>query len=172
MKTWTLFAVLSEKLSIFTALPIWINLNNECVLRFFLFNTTWKPTLFYRNCIFLTLNDDSAAHYTALRKVSFLFVFVKHRYQTGYQAPSPGHSPGGHGWNLDLPSSNQLWRKTNPAQSPPPHTHTSSTITLTFFSNSSAYFFNWPFLVRVGKGHSGISWVSMCVRYHWKITFF
>ena len=83
VKTWTLFAVLSEKLSIFTALLIWINLNNKCLLRFFLFNTTWKPTLFYRNCIFLILNDNSAVHYTALRKLSFLFVFVKHRYQIG-----------------------------------------------------------------------------------------
>ena len=63
MKT-TLFAVLNEKLPLFTALIIVTPLNNECIFPL----RPENPTLFYKDCIFPILNDDSTAHCQALKK--------------------------------------------------------------------------------------------------------
>ena len=49
-----------------------------------------KRTLFLQNSIFPTLNDDSAGHCPARKKVPFLIVFLfTHRYTTEQQAPLP-----------------------------------------------------------------------------------
>ena len=58
----TLFAVLSEKLSLFVALPVLTTLYNKC----FFFHYDLTKRLFYKWWIFPTLNDDSAAHCPAL----------------------------------------------------------------------------------------------------------
>ena len=82
MKTWTLFAVLSEKLSIFTALLIWINLNNECVLRFFFIQYDLKTDPFLQKWYFSYPKRWQRCALHSSEK-SILFVFVKHRYQIG-----------------------------------------------------------------------------------------
>ena len=80
----THFAVLSEKLPLFTVLLILNTQNNECFSPHY---DLIKTDPFLQNLHFSTLNDDSALKKSSLShrffSSSFLFPLFKHRYQIG-----------------------------------------------------------------------------------------